>query len=75
VQNVVSRQVEARADVHALDLTADPEAFIAMQRRLAATNLNDPTPPPAWQWWFGSHPTAAQRVAMAEDWTKLADGR
>jgi STE24 endopeptidase len=75
VQNVVSRQVEARADVHALDLTADPEAFIAMQRRLAATNLNDPTPPAAWQWWFGSHPTAAQRVAMAEDWTKLADGR
>jgi STE24 endopeptidase len=75
VQNVVSRQVEARADVHALDLTADPEAFIAMQRRLAATNLNDPTPPPAWQWWFGSHPTAAQRVAMAEDWIKLADGR
>jgi STE24 endopeptidase len=75
VQNLVSRQIEARADVHALDLTADPEAFITMQRRLAATNLNDPTPPAAWQWWFGSHPTAAQRVAMAEDWTRLADGR
>ena len=75
VQNLVSRQIEARADVHALDLTADPGAFAAMQRRLAATNLNDPTPPAAWQWWFGSHPTAAQRVAMAEDWTRLADGR
>ena len=75
VQNVVSRQVEARADVHALDLTADPGAFIAMQRRLAATNLNDPTPPAAWQWWFGTHPTAVQRVAMAEDWTRLADSR
>jgi STE24 endopeptidase len=75
VQNLVSRQVEARADVHALDLTADPEAFITMQRRLAGTNLNDPTPPPAWQWWFGSHPTAAQRVALAEDWTRLADDR
>jgi STE24 endopeptidase len=61
--------------VHALDLTADPAAFAAMQRRLAATNLNDPTPPAAWQWWFGSHPTAAQRVAMAQDWTRLADGR
>jgi STE24 endopeptidase len=46
-----------------------------MQRRLAATNLNDPTPPSAWQWWFGSHPTAAQRVAMAEDWIRLADRR
>ena len=75
VQNLVSRQIEARADVHALDLTADPEAFIAMQRRLSGNNLNDPTPPPAWHWWFGSHPTAAQRVAMAEDWTRLADGR
>ena len=75
VQNLVSRQIEARADVHALDLTANPEAFIAMQRRLAATNLSDPTPPSAWQWWFGSHPTAAQRVAMAEDWARLADSR
>src|SRR3954447_17599039 len=75
VQNLVSRQIEARADVHALDLTADPDAFIAMQRRLAGTNLNDPTPPPAWQWWFGSHPTAAERVAMAEDWSRLADSR
>ncbi len=73
VQNLVSRQVEVRADVHALDLTADPEAFAAMQRRLSATNLSDPTPPQAWQWWFGSHPTAAQRVALAEDWARLAD--
>ena len=73
VQNMVSRHVEVRADVHALDLTADPDAFVAMQRRLAATNLSDPTPPRAWHWWFGSHPTAAQRVAMAEDWTRLAD--
>ena len=73
VQNLVSRQVESRADVRALDLTEDPGAFIAMQRRLAGTNLSDPTPPAAWQWWFGSHPTAAQRVAMAEDWARLAD--
>jgi STE24 endopeptidase len=75
VQNLVSRHIEARADVHALDLTADPEAFTAMQRRLASTNLNDPDPPAAWQWWFGSHPTAGQRVAMAQDWSRLADGR
>ena len=73
VQNLVSRQVETRADVRALDLTEDPGAFIAMQRRLAGTNLSDPTPPAAWHWWFGSHPTAAQRVALAEDWKRLAD--
>ncbi|RBY88877.1 M48 family peptidase [Blastococcus sp. TBT05-19] len=75
VQNVVSRQIEARADVHALDLTRDPEAFIAMQRRLASTNLGDPDPPAAWHWFFGSHPTVAQRIAMAEDWQRLEDQR
>ncbi|MCW2684467.1 MAG: yhfN [Blastococcus sp.] len=71
VQNLVSRQVEARADVHALDLTGDPEAFTQMQRGLADTNLSDPDPPAAWQWFFGSHPTAAQRRAMAADWARL----
>jgi STE24 endopeptidase len=72
VQNLVSRHVEARADVHALDLTADPAAFVDMQRGLAVTNLSDPDPPVAWQWFFGSHPTEAQRVAMAADWERLA---
>jgi STE24 endopeptidase len=71
VQNLVSRHVEARADVHALDLTADPDAFIAMQRLLATTNLAEPDPPAAWQWFFGSHPTTAQRVSLARDWERL----
>ncbi|MCW2578591.1 MAG: peptidase Ste24p, partial [Blastococcus sp.] len=71
VQNLVSRQVEARADVHALDLTDDPAAFTRMQQGLADTNLSDPDPPAAWQWFFGSHPTAAQRMAMAADWARL----
>jgi STE24 endopeptidase len=71
VQNLVSRHVEARADVHALDLTRDPETFIEMQRDLARTNLSDPNPPAAWQWFFGSHPTTAQRVALAGDWAKV----
>ncbi|SFO27774.1 STE24 endopeptidase [Geodermatophilus obscurus] len=73
VQNLVSRHVEARADLFALDLTADPRAFVAMQQRLARTNVSDPSPPAAWQWFFGSHPTAAQRVAMAEDWLQLGE--
>jgi STE24 endopeptidase len=70
VQNLVSRHVEARADLHALELTGDPETFIAMQRGLASTNLSDPDPPAAWQWFFGSHPTVAERVALAEDWSR-----
>ncbi|TFV89445.1 M48 family metallopeptidase [Blastococcus sp. CT_GayMR16] len=71
VQNLVSRHIEARADVHALDLTADPDAFVEMQRLLATTNLSDPDPPAAWQWFFGSHPTTAQRVVLARDWERL----
>ncbi|SFK59768.1 M48 family metallopeptidase [Geodermatophilus ruber] len=71
VQNLVSRHIEARADVRALDLTGDPEAFIEMQRGLAVANLSDPDPPAAWQWFFGSHPTVAERVALARDWARL----
>ena len=67
-QNVVSRAIEARADVHSLELTRDPDALVALQQRLARTNLNDPDPA-TWQYlWFSSHPTAAQRVALAESW-------
>ncbi len=71
LQNAVSRHVEARADVHALDLTRDPEAFVDMQRDLATSNLSDADPPAAWHWFFGSHPTTAQRMAMAADWARL----
>jgi STE24 endopeptidase len=71
VQNLVSRQIEARADVHALDLTADPDSFMAMQRGLAVANLSEPDPPAALQWFFGSHPTTAQRIGFARDWERL----
>ena len=75
VQNAVSRAVETRADVAALELTDDPESFIEMQRRLAATNLSDPTPPAVWHWFYGSHPTAPQRIALAEQWARTGERR
>ncbi len=71
LQNAVSRQVEARADLHALDLTGDAATFVDMQRGLARTNLSDPDPPVLWQRFFGSHPSLAQRVALAERWAEL----
>lgn len=71
VQNAVSRRIETRADVEALRATGDPEAFIAMQRRLAERSLSDPTPPAWAQWWFGSHPTLLERVAIAERLAEL----
>ena len=65
VENGISRRIETRADVDALEVTQDPEAFIALQRALAVRSLADPSPPVWSQFWFGSHPTAAQRVAVA----------
>jgi STE24 endopeptidase len=66
VENGISRRIETRADVAALEVTGDPEAFIALQRALAVRSLADPSPPAWSQFWFGSHPTAVQRVAIAE---------
>jgi STE24 endopeptidase len=74
LQNAVSRQIEARADVHALDLTRDPQDFVTMQRGLAVSGLAEPQPPAVWHWFFGSHPTTAERVAFARDWVRLGRG-
>jgi STE24 endopeptidase len=71
VQNLVSRQIEARADLHALNLTHDPQTFIAMQKRLARSGLLEPSPPRVLQLIFGTHPTEAERVAMAQTWERL----
>lgn len=71
LQGLVSRRVEARADVHALDLTRDPSTFTAMQRRLAVTNLSDLDPSPLVFGLFASHPTGPQRIAIARSWAGL----
>jgi STE24 endopeptidase len=71
VQNLVSRRVEARADVHALELTSDPSTFVEMQHNLAVTAYSDPDPP-VWLFaLFSSHPTAPQRIALARTWATL----
>ncbi|RVX39367.1 STE24 endopeptidase [Nonomuraea polychroma] len=70
-ENVVSRHVEARADVHALDLTRDPATFIKMQKRLAVTNISDLSPDAVEYVLYASHPTSPQRIAMARAWAKL----
>jgi len=63
--NVLSRQVEARADAYALELTSDPEAAIGQDRRLAVQNVSDPDPPAVWHALFGTHPTTVERIGMA----------
>lgn len=65
VQSMISRQVETRADVESLAATGDPQSFVELQRQLAVRSLSDPTPPAWSQFWFGSHPTLLERVALA----------
>ncbi len=66
VQNVVSRAIEARADVTALEATGDTAAFRDVQLRLARRSLADPTPPLLGYVLFASHPTVLQRLAIAD---------
>ena len=65
VQNGISRRIETRADVDAVRATKDPAAFIEVQRQLATRSLADLTPPAWSQFWFGSHPTTRERIAVA----------
>ena len=58
----VSRGVEARADAFALRTTNDPEAFIALERRLTLQNISEPDPPDVFQALFGTHPTTIERI-------------
>lgn len=77
VQNLVSRQIEARADAAALNLTRDPATFIAVQQQLALSNLSHLQPNPVLEFWFDSHPDPLARIEMAVQWERLhgqADG-
>jgi STE24 endopeptidase len=66
IDNGLSRKIETRADVASLEATHDPAAFIRMQRALDLHSLSD-TPVTWSHFWFGSHPTTLQRIAIAEE--------
>lgn len=66
IQNTISRHIELRADVSALEVTG-ADAMIGLQRDLCLRSLCDPDGPAWSQFWFGSHPTVLERVAIAEE--------
>ncbi|MFT4011095.1 MAG: M48 family metallopeptidase [Nocardioidaceae bacterium] len=66
LQNTVSRAIEARADRASLAATGDTSGFVELQHSLAVSSLADPTPPAWAQFWWGSHPTALQRIGIAK---------
>lgn len=67
-QNLVSRRMEAEADWKALQTTHDPAAARGLFEEFATTSLGDPSPPTWAYLMLETHPTLAQRVAMANAW-------
>lgn len=65
VSNQLSRDVEARADRYAMELTGDPEQLIAFERRITVQNVSDPAPPGWVSFLLGTHPTTMQRIGQA----------
>lgn len=68
--NVLSRAVERSADAYSLNLTADPAAFIAVERKLTIDNVGEPEPPRVLQLLFGTHPTTMDRIGAALTWSR-----
>jgi STE24 endopeptidase len=69
--NLLSRHIEARADLHSLDLTRDPATFISSQKQLAVTALSDLHPNPVIYQLFFDHPSGPERIAFAREWERL----
>jgi Zn-dependent protease with chaperone function len=68
IDNAITRRYEAEADWIALQATRDPDAAEELFVDFVTSDLEDPTP----SWWdkqfFGSHPSVAERIAMAQAW-------
>jgi STE24 endopeptidase len=68
--NALSRSVERSADAYSLNLTDDPAAFVAVERKLAVDNVSEPEPPRLLQMLFGTHPTTLDRIGAALTWSE-----
>ena len=65
VANAISRRLEAEADWKALQVTEDPASLEGLMVGFSKTSLGDPNPPGWVQLLLGTHPSLADRVAMA----------
>jgi STE24 endopeptidase len=61
----VSRAYEREAEWRALANAGDPQAAIGLQQGLVERSLGVPDPPEGIHVWFGTHPTALERIGMA----------
>lgn len=71
-QNAITRNLETEADWVALEATEDPDAARELFSGFSEQGLIDPSPP-TWAYVvMETHPTMAQRIAMAEAWRARA---
>ena len=61
----VSRAYEREAEWRGLAISRDPDAAIGLQQGFVRRSLGVPDPPEAVRVWFGTHPTALERIGMA----------
>jgi STE24 endopeptidase len=68
VLNAITRHAEEEADWVALETTEDPEGARALFRHFTTDGLAEPTPP-SWSYLLmDTHPSIAERIAMANAW-------
>ncbi len=65
IENALSRYQEHRADAFGLRLTHLNDPMARLFVRFAERDFSDPQPPALIQFWFGSHPPLADRIAFA----------
>ncbi|MFH1777266.1 MAG: M48 family metallopeptidase [Candidatus Omnitrophota bacterium] len=66
IESHYSRLLEKEADLYALTVTNDPEAFISAMIRLGRQNLADMQPPKWVEFLLYDHPSIINRIKMAE---------
>ncbi len=64
--SLLSRMHEIQADEFSLELTGEPDCFIATMAGLAKGNLGDVEPPRFVRWFAWTHPTTLERITMGE---------
>jgi Zn-dependent protease with chaperone function len=67
VQSWFSRAYERQADLDALEITKDYDAFVETEHGLSKRNLVD-LAPTWWRYIRASHPPPAERLRLAELW-------
>ena len=66
LQNAISRHFERQADLAALQLSGNREAYIKVEVDLARSNLSDITPPSWAVLFLYTHPPVLERIALAD---------